>query len=46
MGHMKPIELSRRQIVITGATVGGGMALGLFVPGAAHAATPDITATY
>ena len=51
MNHITPIDdkitdLSRRQFVITGATLTGGLALGLLVPGAAHAATPSLAAQY
>jgi isoquinoline 1-oxidoreductase beta subunit len=37
---------SRRQILVAGATLSGGMALGLFIPGAAHAAVPELEARY
>ncbi len=48
MGHVEAIEaaLTRRQFVITGSTLAGGLALGLFVPGAARAATPELGAQY
>jgi isoquinoline 1-oxidoreductase beta subunit len=39
-------NLSRRQILVTGATLTGGMALGLFIPGAAQAAVPELEARY
>ena len=39
-------DLSRRQIVVTGSTLAGGMALGFFVPSAAKAATPELKAQY
>src|SRR5438067_5545894 len=38
--------LSRRQIVVTGTTVAGGMALGFFVPSSAKAAAPELAAQY
>jgi isoquinoline 1-oxidoreductase subunit beta len=38
--------LSRRQFVVTGTTLAGGMALGLMVPGAARAATPEMGTRY
>ena len=39
--------ISRRQFVVTGTTLAGGMALGLLVPGAAQAAaTPEMGARY
>ena len=37
-------EHSRRQILVAGATLSGGMALGLFIPGAAKAAIPELEA--
>ena len=39
-------DLSRRQILVTGATMTGGLALGLFIPGAARAAVPELEARY
>ena len=39
-------ELSRRQFVITGSTLAGGLALGLIAPGAAKADTPVLKAQY
>src|SRR5215470_17917935 len=39
-------DLSRRQVVITGTTLAGGMALGFFVPSNAKAATPELAARY
>ena len=39
-------DLSRRQFVVTGTTLAGGMALGLVVPGAAQAASPEMGAQY
>jgi len=39
-------DLSRRQIVVTGSTLAGGMALGFFVPSEAKAAVPELTARY
>ncbi len=47
MGHFKPIgPLSRRQFVITGSTLAGGLALGLFIPGAAKANAPELGTQY
>ncbi|HWF64471.1 MAG TPA: molybdopterin cofactor-binding domain-containing protein, partial [Rhizomicrobium sp.] len=37
---------SRRQILVTGATLSGGLALGLFIPGTARAAVPELEARY
>lgn len=37
---------SRRQIIVAGATLTGGLALGLFIPGAASAAVPALEARY
>ena len=45
----KPISLapvSRRQVILTGATLTGGLALGLFIPGTAKAAAPELEARY
>ncbi|HKD48942.1 MAG TPA: molybdopterin cofactor-binding domain-containing protein [Rhizomicrobium sp.] len=45
----KPIaatQYSRRQIVVASATLTGGLALGLFIPGAARAAVPELEARY
>jgi isoquinoline 1-oxidoreductase beta subunit len=39
-------DYSRRQILVAGATLSGGMALGLFIPGAARAAVPELEARY
>jgi len=39
-------DFSRRQILVTSATLTGGLALGLFIPGAARAATPELEARY
>ena len=39
-------DLSRRQILVTSATLTGGLALGLFIPGAARAAVPELEARY
>jgi len=39
-------NLSRRQFVVTGTTLAGGMALGLIIPGAAQAASPEMGAQY
>src|ERR1019366_8378697 len=38
--------LSRGQFVVTGTTLAGGLALGLVLPGKAHAATPELAARY
>jgi len=38
--------LSRRQFVVTGTTLAGGMALGLMVPNAARAAMPEMGTRY
>jgi isoquinoline 1-oxidoreductase beta subunit len=38
--------LNRRQIIVTGSTVAGGMALGLIMPGAARADAPRLSAQY
>jgi isoquinoline 1-oxidoreductase beta subunit len=47
MGEMKTIStVSRRQFVITGSTMAGGLALGLIVPGAARAAIPELGTQY
>jgi isoquinoline 1-oxidoreductase beta subunit len=49
MGHFSRTpgsELSRRQLIVTGSTLAGGFALGLLVPGAARAATPELGAQY
>src|SRR4051812_17465035 len=39
-------HLNRRQVVVTGTSLAGGMALGFFVPSAAKAATPELKAQY
>ena len=39
-------QLSRRQFVITGSSLAGGLALGLVAPGAAKADTPVLKAQY
>src|ERR1700689_4408494 len=39
-------DFSRRQILVTGATLTGGLALGVLIPGAAHAAVPELEARY
>ena len=39
-------NISRRRFVVTGTTLAGGMALGLVVPGAAQAASPEMGARY
>jgi len=39
-------KLSRRRFVVTGTTLAGGMALGLVVPDAAQAASPEMGAHY
>ena len=39
-------DYSRRQILVAGATLSGGMALGLLIPGAARAAAPELEARY
>ena len=39
-------NLSRRNFVITGSTLVGGLALGVLAPGAAHADTPELAARY
>src|SRR5579863_27368 len=39
-------DFSRRQILVTGATLTGGLALGLIIPGAARAAVPELEARY
>jgi isoquinoline 1-oxidoreductase subunit beta len=39
-------QFSRRHVLLTGATVTGGLALGLFIPGAARAAVPELEARY
>jgi len=39
-------DYSRRQILVAGATLSGGMALGLFIPGAARAAVPELEPRY
>ena len=39
-------DYSRRQILVTGATLSGGMALGLLIPGSARAAVPELEARY
>ena len=39
-------QMNRRQVVVTGTTLAGGMALGFFVPSAAKAATPELKAQY
>jgi len=38
--------ISRRQFVVTGTTLAGGMALGLMVPNAARAAMPEMGTRY
>jgi isoquinoline 1-oxidoreductase beta subunit len=42
----KAEPISRRQFVVTGTTLAGGMALGLMVPGTARAATPEMGTRY
>ena len=44
--HLPVSDYSRRQILVAGATLSGGMALGLFIPGAARAAVPELEARY
>ncbi len=44
--HLGSSDYSRRQILVAGATLSGGMALGLFIPGAAKAAVPELEARY
>ncbi len=39
-------NLSRRHFVVTGTTLAGGMVLGLVIPGAAQAASPEMGAHY
>jgi isoquinoline 1-oxidoreductase beta subunit len=39
-------DFSRRQILVAGATLSGGLALGLFIPGTARAAAPELNARY
>ena len=39
-------DISRRQILLAGATLSGGLALGLFIPGTARAAAPELEARY
>ena len=39
-------DFTRRQILVAGATLSGGMALGLLIPGAAQAAAPELEARY
>ncbi len=39
-------HLTRRYVVVTGTTFAGGMALGFFVPSAAKAAAPELSAQY
>jgi len=39
-------DLSRRQVIVTGTTLAGGMALGFVVPSGAKAATPELAARY
>src|ERR1700677_1026789 len=39
-------DLSRRQILVTSATLTGGLALGLFIRGAPRAAVPELEARY
>jgi isoquinoline 1-oxidoreductase beta subunit len=39
-------DLSRRQVIVTGTTLAGGMALGFVVPTGAKAATPELAARY
>src|SRR4051812_24703457 len=47
MPHAKTYKpLSRRQVVVTGTTLAGGMALGFFVPSSAKAAAPELAAQY
>jgi isoquinoline 1-oxidoreductase beta subunit len=41
----KPMEIDRRQFLTTTAVVGGGMALGFWLPGKAHGAITPVTAT-
>ena len=43
---MNAPDLSRRQILVTGTTLAGGMALGFFVPAEAKAAAPRLAAQY
>ncbi len=44
--HLESSDYSRRQILVAGATLSGGMALGLFIPGAARAAVPELEPRY
>jgi isoquinoline 1-oxidoreductase beta subunit len=44
--HLATSDYSRRQILLAGATLSGGMALGLLIPGAARAAVPELEARY
>jgi len=39
-------QLSRRQAIVTGTTLAGGLALGFFVPSPAKAAAPALSAEY
>ena len=43
---LTPSDYSRRQILVAGATLSGGMALGLLMPGEAHAAAPELEAQF
>ena len=44
--HVRGSDYSRRQVLVAGATLSGGMALGLFIPGAAQAAAPELESRY
>src|ERR1022692_2723042 len=44
--HVRDSDYSRRQVLVAGATLSGGMALGLFIPGAAQAAAPELESRY
>src|SRR5262249_51620122 len=44
--HLKSSNYSRRQILVAGATLSGGLALGLFIPGPARAAVPELDARF
>src|SRR6185503_11448198 len=39
-------DMSRRQVIVTGTTMAGGMALGFLLPTSAKAATPELAARY
>src|SRR5262249_42077263 len=43
---LKSSDYSRRQILVAGATLSGGLALGLFIPGPARAAVPELDARF